>query len=210
MPPDAPEDLPALRALMKSPVYADRPQSPGRGDKIRTWKRIYLRELAQHGKNGQAARMAGVDPTTPNRLRRCSPLFAAACKRAIERSLLLRREAIEAEIWRSAIEGRTKPIVANGEIIGTVRVHNDRTLLRLAEAHDPKKWSPRRKLERPRNADPVMPASARASVADPKVLDAVCALAQALTSRPAIEAREVVVVEDGAPEKASQAEVGEA
>lgn len=52
------------------------------------WRRVFLRELA-HGKSiSQAAREAGIDPSSAHRVRGRDPAFAAAWERARERGVV--------------------------------------------------------------------------------------------------------------------------
>jgi len=192
--PPTPPQVPAIKALLEST-----PVGKTRREVTRTWKRVYLRELARHGRNGIAARVALVNPTTPNRQRRMSKLFDAACRRALARARDNRREELEVAVHHRAVYGTRKPVIANGVIIGYQQVYSDRLALAALAAENPRKWSPRKQLTRDAGPGPLMPPDAAKQIADPAIARLAAELAQALARRRQPEAEPIDVDAEEVP-----------
>lgn len=95
--------------------------------KPRRWERGFLAALALTGNWTAAAKAAGVDRTTPHKLREQAPDFEAACERAKDEAA----DLLELEARRRAHDGWNEPVVYKGELSGTW-VHRDG---RPAEPH---------------------------------------------------------------------------
>lgn len=88
------------------------------------WIPAFLEALRTQGVVSAAARAVGISPSTVHTRRRNDADFAAAFDDAMEEAV----DMAEAEAWRRAVTGYDKPVIHQGEITDTYRVHSDELL----------------------------------------------------------------------------------
>jgi hypothetical protein len=94
---------------------------------------VFLESLAAGNTIMQAARVAGLAPSTFYLLRDTDPAFAMQWAEALEAGI----QVMEAEAFRRAVQGTEKPIVSGGEIVTWVREFSDTLLIFLLKARRP-------------------------------------------------------------------------
>ena len=105
---------------------------------IPTQKR-FLAQLAMIGNVTQACEAAQICKPTAYNLRNKDPEFAAEWEHAEQKAIL----RLEAEAWRRGVEGVDKPIIYQGEIMGTFKEYSDRMLELLLKGNAPDKYRER-------------------------------------------------------------------
>ena len=113
------------------------------------WCEPFLAALRQRGNIRASCEAAGVARTTVYFRRANDPPFAAAMSEAIEDAA----DDLEAEAWRRAVEGCTRPVYGSGGAgVGTVQVgeiteYSDALMVLLLKAHKPGKYRENVKVE---------------------------------------------------------------
>lgn len=102
------------------------------------WRRAFLRHLRQHGYVSHACDAAGISVTMAYKARERSSRFAEAWKWADLEARERKREEMEAELVRRALEGWTEPVYQRGRLVGHRTRHSDRLLIFWLEANHPR------------------------------------------------------------------------
>lgn len=89
------------------------------------WKPVFLAELAKAPNVAEACRVAGIDRTTAYSHKHEDPDFSDAWDSALELSM----DKAEAELYRRAVEGTTKPVFQGGELVGHLQEYSDTLLI---------------------------------------------------------------------------------
>lgn len=92
---------------------------------VKSARETFLEALAKRGNITESAAAAGVARRTVYQWRDADPEFASAWDDALEQAA----DAMEAELWRRAVEGVEKPIYQQGMQVGTVREYSDTLLI---------------------------------------------------------------------------------
>jgi hypothetical protein len=101
-------------------------------------KHTYVRALARTGTHAQAARIAGVGPTTVSKHRSPgSELYDPEFVAEIDHALELFRARLHREALRRGAKGVKEPIYSRGRLVGHRKVFSDRLLELLLKRHDP-------------------------------------------------------------------------
>lgn len=87
-----------------------------------------------------ACRMIGMSEQGVYKAKRLDEIFAEKWDAAIDKGIVHRREMIEAEIKRRAVDGVEEPIFHKGMRIDTVKRFSDALLIFWAKAVDPDKY----------------------------------------------------------------------
>lgn len=89
------------------------------------WKPVFLAELAKAPNVAEACRVAGIDRTTAYSHKHEDPDFSDAWDSALELSM----DKAEAELYRRAVEGTTRPVYQGGEMVGHLQEYSDTLLI---------------------------------------------------------------------------------
>lgn len=110
---------------------AERGQNPKANSPRERWdgwsdvrKRAFLRALSETGEIRAACDRVGMAHSSVYRLKARSPEFAAACEKALARSL----PVLQQVAWERAVDGWDEPIVLGGKIVGMRRRYSERLL----------------------------------------------------------------------------------
>lgn len=104
--------------------------------KARDWKPAFLAEFSRSGNVKLACEAAEVHRSTPYDARGSDEAFAAAWDEAEQDSA----DLLEEEARRRAVEGTSKPLLYQGEIVTTVQEYSDTLLIFLLKARRPEKF----------------------------------------------------------------------
>lgn len=99
--------------------------------------------LRSTGNVSGAARAIGIGRGTAYRWRTVSPEFAGMWDEAIDEAV----DTLEAEAWKRATEGTSKPIYQNGKLVGHVQQYSDTLLIFLLKGHNPERYKDRAQVE---------------------------------------------------------------
>lgn len=117
-------------------------------------RKIFLAVIADCANIREACRLAGVTRDFHDRWMHRIPGYPAAFNEALEEGI----DRLELEAWRRAHDGVDKPIFYQGMQVATVKEYSDALLLRLLEAHRPKRWARRSEISGPGGV-PLAPAT---------------------------------------------------
>lgn len=101
--------------------------------RARNWRPRFLAALEETKLVTEACKVAGVGRSTVYDARREDPVFAAQWEE-LEASLI---ERMEAEAYRRAVDGVTKPLVSAGKYVTDVQEFSDGLLMFLLRARRP-------------------------------------------------------------------------
>lgn len=107
------------------------------------WQQVFIEHLRINGIVGRACEAAHVARQTAYRHYREDELFAAEWDQAIRDAAW----TLEDEGWRRARDGVDKPIVANGQIIGTTKEYSNTLLIFLLKHLKPEKFGDKLTVE---------------------------------------------------------------
>jgi len=106
----------------------------------------FLQYLAETGNVSRSVKLVGTSPARIYALRHNDPAFRQAWDEAED----VAADRLEAEAWRRAVEGFDEPVVSGGKLVRDddgnavmVRRYSDVLLIRLLQAHRPRKFDRR-------------------------------------------------------------------
>lgn len=118
---------PRIGATSRGTPFKNSNAAPG------TWESTFLAEIMRGSSVTDAITAAGVEITTPYKLRKRDAEFRRAWNEASE----IGTELLEAEAQRRAYHGVLEPVFYKGVICGHVRKYSDGMLMRLLAARKP-------------------------------------------------------------------------
>jgi hypothetical protein len=103
-------------------------------------KLVFLTVFAASGNISRACRQIGANRATHYDWLAADPDYAAAFAEAAEEAT----ETLEAEAWRRAMHGVTKPMVSKGAVVCYVQEYSDMLMVALLAARRPEKYGKQR------------------------------------------------------------------
>lgn len=133
-------------------------------------QRAFLIAFAVTANVSRACAAAGVARSTVYAWKAAEGPAGDRYRVAFTRARQVAGDVLEAQAWKLAVEGTLRPIVSKGEVVTYVREYEPSVLLRLLEAHRPRRYRPRVGLEHdiaPGFAERLKAARARAAAGRP-------------------------------------------
>lgn len=106
-------------------------------------RKIFLAELAAHGRVATAARAAGLDRSDTYKSRDRDPEFAKQWDDALEMFI----DSLEGAARLRAVEGTEKGVWHQGALVGTERQYSDSLLLAMLRAKRSREYGDKSKME---------------------------------------------------------------
>lgn len=106
-------------------------------------RKTFLEALSYNGNVTESAKAAGITRACAYIWRDKHPDFAEDWEAAHEEAV----DRLEAEAWKRATEGTSKPVYQQGQLVGHIQQYSDTLLIFLMKGHNPERYKDRAQVE---------------------------------------------------------------